>query len=144
MLESARNALVKVSGISRVTTVTVNDKGINDVIIAACKLNSLSPALIDPHIPRRPGIRNTFAFQCLLSINVTPWLTKTAYANSFNRCKQSTCHTIDYLKELGLVSELGKPRLIIPFQKFKIDTAYTITPKGSKVVAEILISAGII
>ena len=127
-----------------VSPAAVNDKGINDVIIAACKLNSLSPALINPYIPQRAGIRNTFAFQCLLNINVTPRLTKTAYANSFNKCKQSTCLAIDYLIELGLVSELGKPRLIIPFQRFKIDTAYTITPKGSKVVAEILISAGII
>lgn len=127
-----------------VNPATGNDKGINCLIIAACKLNNLSPALINPYIPRRAGVRNTFAFQCLLNINVTPRLTKTAYANSFNKCKQSTCHTIDYLKELGLVSELGKPRLIIPFQKFKIDTTYAITPKGSNVITEILISAGIV
>ncbi len=72
-----------------------------------------------------------------------PRLTKTAYANAFNSCKRSTRHTIDYLKILGLVSELGKPRLIKPFQRFKIDKAYAITPKGSNVITEILISAGI-
>lgn len=112
--------------------------------MAACKLNSLSPTLINLHIPQKAGIRNTFTFQCLLNINLAPQLTKTAYANSFNKCKQSTYLAIDYLKELGLVSELGKPRLIKPFQRFKIDTVYAITPKGSKIITEILISAGIV
>ncbi|WP_295655754.1 hypothetical protein [uncultured Mucilaginibacter sp.] len=128
---------------SGVRPVNGNDENINRLIIAACKLNSLSPALIEPYIPRRTGLRNTFAFQYLLNINVNPRLTKTAYANMFNTCRHSTCHVIDYLKELGLVYELGKPRLIKPFQRFKVDTAYNITTKGSKVITGVLKVAGI-
>jgi len=127
-----------------VSPANINDKDINRLIIAANKLNNLRPALIDLYIPRRSGIRNTFAFQCLLNIYIAPRLTKTACATSFNTCRQSTCHTIDYLKELGLVRECGKPRLIIPFQRFKVDTAYKITPKGNKVITEVLTNAGVI
>ena len=127
-----------------VSPVNINDKDIKRLIIAANKLNTLSPALIDLYIPRRLGLRNTFAFQCLLNIYATPQLTKTAYARSFNTCRQSTCHTIDYLNELGLVCEFGKPRLIVPFQRFKVDIAYNITPKGIKVIAEVLTNAGIV
>lgn len=127
-----------------VRPININDKDINRLIIAANKLNSLSPTLINPYIPIKHGLRNTFVFQCLLNIHVSPRLTKTAYAASFNTCKQSTCHAIDYLKELGLVYELGKPRLIIPFQRFKVDKAYRSTPKGNTVIAEVLMTAGII
>ena len=129
------------SGVSPVNT---NDEGINALIIAAIKINSIRPALMNPYIPIKQGLRNTFAFQCLLNIRVTPRLTKTAYARSFNTSKHSTYHAIDYLMELGLVSELGKPRLIIPFHRFKIDKGYRITPKGNNVIEAVLKEAGLI
>ncbi len=127
-----------------VSPANINDEDINRLIIAANKMNNIRPALINPYIPRKQGLRNAFAFKCLLNINVTPRLTKTAYARSFNTCRQSTCHTIDYLKELGLVYELGKPRLIKPFQRFKVDTAYNITTKGLQVIRDVLTIAGVI
>jgi hypothetical protein len=136
------NVLDKYSG--GVSSVSINDEHINRLIIVANKINGLRPALIEPHIPRKQGLRSTFAFQCLLNINVVPRLTKAGLARSFNTCRQSTCHTIDYLNELGLVYELGKPRLIIPFQRFKVDTAYNITPKGFQVIRDVLTIAGVI
>ena len=136
------NVLHKYSG--AVSPGNINDKHINRLIIIANKINGLKPALIDPYIPRKQGLRNTFAFQCLLNINVAPRLTKTAYARSFSTCRQSTCRTIEYLKELGLVYELGRPRIIIPFQRFKVDTAYSITPKGSQLIRDVLTIAGVI
>ena len=127
-----------------VNPVNTRDEGINAIIIAANKLNCLSPAFISAYIPIKRGLRNTFAFQCLLNVKVTPLLTKTAYARSFNTNKQSTRHAIDYLKELGLVSELDKPRLIIPFKSYKVDKVYCITPNGNNVIAAVLTSAGVI
>ena len=127
-----------------VSPVSNNDEVINRLVIAYNKINDIRPALIDPYIPRKQGLRNTFAFQCLLNIHVSPRLTKTGYARLFNTCRQSTCHAIDYLNELGLVCELGKPRFIIPFQRFKVDTSYNITPKGFKVVKDVFTIAGVI
>ena len=127
-----------------VSPVSVNDEGIKCLILAANKLSSFSPSFINPYIPIKQGLRNTFAFQCLLNVKVTPLLTKTAYARSFNTNKQSTRHAIDYLKELGLVSELDKPRLIIPFKSYKVDKVYCITPNGNNVIAAVLTSAGVI
>jgi hypothetical protein len=127
-----------------VAPVFMNDEHINRVIIASCKLNGISPVLLNPYIPRRPGLRNTFVFTCLLNIYVSPRLTKTAYAKSFNNCQQATCHAIDYLKELGLVREFLKPRLIKPFLRYKIDVGYELTAKGTKVIKEVLNKAGVI
>jgi len=121
------NVLHKYSG--AVSPGNINDKHINRLIIIANKINGLKPALIDPYIPRKQGLRNTFAFQCLLNINVAPRLTKTAYARSFSTCRQSTCRTIEYF---------------IPFQRFKVDTAYSITPKGSQLIRDVLTIAGVI
>jgi len=127
-----------------VNPVNTRDEGINAIIIAANKLNCLSPAFISAYIPIKRGLRNTFAFQCLLNIKVTPRLTKTTYARSFNTSKHSTYHAINYLMELGLVSELGKPRLIIPLKRYKVDKGYRITPKGNIVIVAVLKEAGLI
>jgi hypothetical protein len=119
------------------------DEHIKRVIVAACKLNGMSPALVNPHIPQRNGLRNTFVFMCLLSIYASPRLTKTAYAKAYNNCQQATCHAIDYLKELGLARVVPKRRLIKPLQRYKIDVGYEMTSKGFKVITDILTKAEI-
>ncbi len=136
------NVLHKYSG--RVSPVNINDERINCLILATNKINNIQPVIIEQYIPRKQGLRSTFAFQCLLNIKVEPRLTKTGYARSFYTCRQSTCHAIDYLKELDLVYEFGKPRLIIPFQCFKVDTAYNTTLKGFQVIRDVLTVAGVI
>ena len=127
-----------------VAPVAVIDEHINRVIIDACKLNGISATLVNQYIPMRYGLRNTFAFRCLLNIHVSPRLTKTAYARLYNNCQQATCHAIDYLNELGLVCELGIPRLIKPFQRYKVDKGYKVTNKGYKVIKDVLALAQII
>ncbi len=122
---------------------TPDDILLNRMLLLACRLNSISPVLIDQYIPRKYGLRNTFAFRCLMHIKAHPGLTKTGYSRLYSTCQQATCHSIDYLNSLGLVREIGKPRLIIPFQAYKIDRAYKVTLRGKKVVKDILDRAGV-
>lgn len=127
----------------KVNLATTDHSMLKRLLLLACKINSISPIVIDRYIPRRYGLRNTFAFRCLLHINISPGMTKTAYSKSFNTCQQATCHAIDYLNALGLIREMGKPRLLIPFQKYTVDKAYKITPKGIKVIKDVFDKADI-
>lgn len=128
----------KISQRKGVSPANTMDEYIKHVIIAACKINRINPEIVNPFIPKKQGLRNTFAFKCLLNVSVTPKLTKTAYARLYNNCQQATYHALAYLKELGLVFELGKPRLIKPLQRYIIDKGYNITPKGEKVIRDVL------
>jgi hypothetical protein len=126
------------------TSVSRNDTTINRFLLFACKLNGLGPAAIDPYLPRRVGLRNTTAFKCLIHVQLSPGLTKAGYSRLYKTCQQSTCHIIDYLLELQLIQTVGKPRLIIPFQAYKIDTGYKITSHGLKVVRSVLDKADLL
>lgn len=42
------------------------------------------------------------------------------------------------LLEMGYIREIGKPRLIKPFQRFKVDRGYMITDLGKQIVIQTL------
>jgi hypothetical protein len=121
-----------------VDTITSFDKDMNQAVLLACKLNNISPQQLHPFIPSKAGLRNTFVFKCLLNIYVYPRQTKTFYAKHFHLCQTAAAKAMEYLCSLGLIKPLGRPRLIIPFQTYKVDTAYQLTVNGKMVIKKVM------
>lgn len=81
-------------------------------------------------------VKGMTIFNTLVLVRRYPRLSKfqlISYSNteSIKRC-------IPILVNLGYVRGIGKPRLIIPFQAYKIDTGYVITASGEAILRKII------
>lgn len=54
-------------------------------------------------------------------------------------CQNTAINGIKQLLDLALVREVKKPRLIIPFQRYKVDKGYILTAKGEQLLRKILV-----
>ena len=111
---------------------------INFLLLAVCKIGNISSKQLQPFIPAKTGLRNTFVFKCLLNVYVYPRQTKTCYSKTFHTCQSATANAIEYLVTLGLIQLIGRPRLITPFQTYKVDNAYKVTLKGGLIIKNVL------
>lgn len=92
---------------------------------------------IRKYIPERPLIRVSRCYHLLLVIKHNPRQSALGLRMLMNSTAQVTDKNTAYLLELGYIRKIGKPRLIIPFQRFKVDTGYVITVRGNSVLAKI-------
>lgn len=83
-----------------------------------------------------PDIRSFTCFKILMLIDRYP---RSCESDLIHYSKNYTAKRyIAILISLDLIRVIGKPRLIIPFQKFKVDKGYVITDKGKTVLRKLL------
>lgn len=119
-----------------VTPVNAFDNYLIGQIIAYTDFIRFDKSKVRPYIPERGNTKSFTCFKVLLLIARHPKscefdLIKSTGNKSVNRC-------IHRLIELDLIKRSGRPRLIIPFKKFKVDNSYVITTKGKNVVEKVL------
>lgn len=121
-----------------VTTPFNLDEYIQDLLISYSKVYFIPKPIISLYIPFKPGLRVRTTFNILVIVKLLKMPTRAGILHFGNLGQESTGMAIRYLVDLGLIRKCGKPRLIKPFQKIKVDTGYTITVKGENVIRRIL------
>jgi predicted transcriptional regulator len=81
----------------------------------------------------KPGV----IFKVLISLYVKPSQSKTALQLKARVNGDTIANSIEYLLSQGYIKKVNKPRLIIPFQAYKIDVGYRITGKGEQIIYSI-------
>jgi len=126
------------SCINEVTTESSEYLSFNTQIINIVKFLELKLSTIRKYIPDKKGIRASNCFELLILISANPRTTQWYLRFVTNSTGFTISKNVNYLLELSLIKQIGKPRLIVPFQKFKVDKGYVITPAGEKLLREIL------
>jgi hypothetical protein len=109
------------------------------LLLQAYKLFTTPHRLIREYIPEKRGVRSTFCFKVLVIIACNERVTETGIRAILNGTKETGVKSAnERLCDLGLIRPVNKPRLIIPFQAYKIDKGYMITPKGKSALNRML------
>lgn len=120
-----------------VTTPYITDAEITAEILIYIKIAFIPATIITQYIPFKDGLRVRTLLNLLMLIKVLNNPSKAMLLRVGCMGQESTQHGLAYLVKLGLIRICGKPRLIIPFQAYKIDKGYTITVKGENVIRRI-------
>lgn len=105
-------------------------------LTAMTDLISFNNKILAEYFPLPNKLRPLTCFKSLLIIEKHPqiceWNLKKYTGNSDSKI------IISGLLSLELIRPFGRPRLIIPFQKFKVDKGYVITDKGKAVLRKLI------
>lgn len=117
-----------------VTTRPTLDKKTTDGIIILTN-HIIATEAIRAHISDIKGLTGRSCYNILLLIYRFPRrsaqvLEDMAHAGVLRR-------SLPRLQELGYIKAIGRPRLIVPFQKFKVDRGWVITDSGVMVIKNI-------
>lgn len=121
-----------------VNTTIPNYNNIHSQLITHFTIATISIALLNKHLPGKQGIRIRTLFNCLVAVYLMDRASKFNICNKYNYNERSVSCSLCHLLELKLIRSIGKPRLIVPFQKFKVDVGYVITPLGEQTIVKIL------
>lgn len=121
-----------------INTLPADDYCNNVILIPLGKYLTLPLDRIRAFIPERRGFRSSACLDLLVIINCNPRLAITRVSSLMHSNPYKAIKNVAYLMSLGYVRQIGKPRLIIPFQRFKIDKGYVITQSGIKVLRELM------
>lgn len=83
-------------------------------------------------------VKGTTTFSTLLLVYLYPRYTIKQLSAITNQL--SVERSISILLRLNYIRVIGKPRLIVPFQRFKVDKGYVITPAGEAILRKIVSS----
>jgi hypothetical protein len=120
------------------------ENAIQSMLTKFLVFDNVKANIINKHLPVHETLTAKFNFMMLVRVSCYPMLTKTGYSDKFGVFRRSSKLSLDYLISIGLVAERGSPRLIIPFQKTKIDKVCVVTEKGEKVIKDVLREIGLI
>lgn len=118
-----------------ITATKRRDENSNARLISYADSLVIDKVAIGELLPSK-GVKSITCFKTLVLIWRYP-------RNSVNELELLSGHSriinsVSYLVSVDMISPMGRPRLIIPFQRFKVDTAYVITAKGEGVLRKIL------
>ena len=123
-----------------VTTPLTDEQVLNAIVLHHVNILTLPIAKIKPYMPLSKGYRVKYLLSILMSVKgLKRAVTKAILINDLSYHGPSLIKSVDYLFKVGYLAKRGKPRLIVPFQKYKIDTGYVITEKGNEVLRKILL-----
>lgn len=109
-----------------------NEKRYNNLVAALKLFFELDKELISYYFPSTKLVRSMTCFKSLVVIAHNSKITKTAIINKLNN--RLVMRSIDRLIELGYVIPVKKSRYIPCFDKFTVNTGYSITDKGKGVL----------
>lgn len=123
-----------------VNSIDKSDSKISTVILGNWVISNIRPIDFSGFINKKTGIRQKFCFQVLLLLCYRDEMrtSKSELVHITNGLFISVDRAIDYLVDLGFARMIGKPRLIIPFNAYKIDKGYVITILGKLAVKKII------
>lgn len=121
-----------------VTTITTYCNDIQTLLTAYSRVAFIPAAVITKHIPYNERLRVKTSFNILVIVKLLGSPSRAAILQHGMLGIGSTQYALAYLVRLGFIRTCGKPRLIKPFQRYKIDTGYVITPLGEKTIIAIL------
>jgi hypothetical protein len=108
-------------------------------ILQAYRVLTKPLSIIREYIPEVKGIKSSFCFKLMVIIACNERITEGCIRAILNGAKESSVRPANNrLISLGYIREVNKPRLIIPFQAYKIDKGYMITPKGKSALNKML------
>ena len=120
-----------------VTGVPLAEQSLLVHVLGIIKMYNMSAVMLDKHLPRKAVCRQSTAFRVLCVVFGNPMCTK-AQVRRYRISSRSVERCLDYLMSLGYVKAVKKPRLIIPFQAYKIDIGYRVTVKGEIVLKALM------
>lgn len=120
------------------STTTILDKSIYDTVISLTSLFEFDKMRVREYIPEDGRVKSMTCFKLLLLVVKYPGSSSTALLKYSNN--RTAFLATDRLLSFDLIRVIGKPRLIKPFQRFKVDKGYVITDKGKQVLVKILSS----
>lgn len=94
--------------------------------------------LIYQAIPKRPGLRSTTSFKILTFIYCTPATTKQHISDMIDCNNEAVKRSVEYLLKLGYIRMMPSMRYVKPFNSYKQERTYLITPKGKTVLSKLL------
>lgn len=127
-------------GIGEVTPLTRREREILTLINSYARVLSINTAIIKPCMDISLGYRYKYLFQLMLTVNGLINPSKSNIIEAVGYCRGSCIRSIDYLHSIGYLRQVPKPRLIKPFQKYKVDNGYQLTDKGREVLYKIIAS----
>lgn len=94
--------------------------------------------LLYHYIPKTEGVRSTTAYNVLIFIHCTPATTNQHIADSVHCNNAAVKRSVIYLRRLGYIRLMPHQRYIKPFNTYKTEKTYIITPKGKTVLSKLL------
>lgn len=100
-------------------------------------LSSLSPTFLRHYIKDNPTVNIRVVFRVLVAVKRLKCVTRGAIITDSNIHVYSCYRAVKHLTDIGYIKAVPRARLIIPFQRTKIDTAYSVTELGDQVLDKI-------
>ena len=113
----------------------------NTHIIELSRFLTTPLQIIRKYIPEKDGKRSSSCYHLLIVVYGNPYSTSGRIRSLLHSSNKVIDEKLKYLVSLSYIKKEDKPRLTIPPDGFKLDKAYNITPKGIKVIRDILSAA---
>lgn len=124
--------------VEEVTTPTPQDELIKRAITDYFLITNITTSKIRGCMPIPKGYRVRYAFKVLIAIQGLKRPSKTNLVNYMSAGTTSLIKMVDWLYAEGYIKDVPKPRLIKPFQKYKVDKGYILTDKGKQCLYKII------